>query len=349
MKRYFIHNAFFRLLTPLVYGVMAYLLVLLINNHVSQLNDFFSSQEVYVFIVLMYLSLESMRAVIVLLDKFLPERYLPVRVPVQFIITTLLSVGLVFLGLHLYFKYGVGFSMSGVQTLIFLILFTVTALLYNILYFSNHYLQKENTLKLSIEKQQQEVLEAEMVEFKNDVNPELLYESLESLITLMYRDVEQAEEYIDCLASAYRYVLSNRHKELVPVATELEAAKNLVKLLNEKHFGQLRLESSLEAAELDAMLIPGSLPIIIESLVRNTIISRFEPMIIRCYWEDDYITIQSKLNDRLLQHPNTELAMNRLQRSYSLYSDLTLIKVKAYEENYIKLPVIRVAEEITTY
>jgi len=349
MKRYFIHNPFFRLLTPLVYGVMAYLLILLINNNVSQLNDFFSSQEVYVCIVLMYLSLESMRLIIVLLDRLLPEQYVRARIPVQFVITTMVSVGLVYAGLYFYFKYGVGFSMSGVQALIFLILFTVTALLYNLLYFSNHFLQKENTLKLTIEKQQQEVLEAEMVEFKNDVNPELLYESLESLIALMYRDVDQAEEYIDCLASAYRYVLSNRHKELVPVATELEAARNLVKLLNEKYFGQLRLESTLEGDELEATLIPGSLPIIIESLVRNTIVSRFEPMIIRCYWQDDYITVQSKLNDRLLQHPNTELAMNRLQRSYSLYSDLTLIKVKAYEENYIKLPVIRVAEEIATY
>lgn len=349
MKRYFIHNAFFRLLAPIVYGALAYLLILLISNNVAQVNDFFSGQEVYVCIGLVYVSLESMRVIIILLDKFLPERYLPLRVPVQFLITTVVSVGLVSVGLHLYFQYVVGFSMSGVQVLIFSILFTVTALLYNILYFSNHFLQKENTLKLNLEKQQQEVLEAEMMEFKNDVNPDLLYESLESLITLMYRDVDLAEEYIDCLASAYRYVLSNRHQELVPLAQELEAAKNLVKLLNEKHFGQLRLESTLDADDLNAMLIPGSLPIIIESLVRNTIISRFEPMVIRCYLEEDYITLQSKLNDRLIVHPNTEMALSRLQRSYAMYSDLTMIKVKAYEENYIKLPVIRVAEEITTY
>jgi hypothetical protein len=347
MKRYFIHNPFFRLLAPAVYGVLSYFLILLINNNVTQVKDFYSSEEVYSNIALTYLSYESMRIVILLLDRFLPEQYSRMRMAFQLILATIVSVGLVLIGLNLYFKYIVGFSISNTQVLTFGIIYTVTSLLYNILYFSNHYLQMENTVKINAERQHHEVLEMEMMEFQNDINPDLLFESLESLINLIYRDVEQAEEYIDCLASAYRYVLTNRQQELVPVAVELDAARNLVKLLNEKHFGQLRFESSLVPDELKATLIPGSLPVIIESLVRSTIVSRFEPMIIRCYLEDDYITIQSKLNDRLIINPNAELALARLQKSYSLYSDQPMIKVKAYEENYIKLPVIRVAEELT--
>ncbi len=253
---------------------------------------------------------------------------------------------MVLTGLSLYFEKVLKFSISGTQMLIFGLLYLVTAVLYNILYFSNFYLQKENTVRLAAEKQQRDVLEVEMTEFRNDINPDLLYESLENLIALMYRDIDQAEEYIDCLASAYRYVLTNRQQELVPVSVELNAAQNLIKLLNEKYFGQLRLESSLDDEDLQAMLIPGSLPVIIESMVRNTIVSRFEPLIIRCYLEDDYITLQSKLNDRLVFHSNSDLSLARLQRSYALYSEQPMIRVKAYEENYIKLPVIRVAEEI---
>ena len=347
MKKYFIHNPFFRLIAPAVYGILTYLLILLINNNVTQVNDFYSSEEVYSNIALTYLSYESIRIVILLLDRFLPAKYDRMRMVIQLILATIVSVGLVLIGLNLYFKYIVGFSISTTQVLTFGIVYTVTSLLYNILYFSNHYLQKENTVKINAEKQHHEVLEMEMMEFKNDINPDLLFESLESLINLIYRDVEQAEEYIDCLASAYRYVLTNRQQELVPVAVELDAARNLVRLLNEKHFGQLRFESTLDPDQLKATLIPGSLPVIIESLVRSSILSRFEPMIIRCYLEDDYITIQSKLNDRLIQNPNAELALVRLQKSYSLYSDQPMIKVKAYEENYIKLPVIRVAEELT--
>jgi LytS/YehU family sensor histidine kinase len=160
----------------------------------------------------------------------------------------------------------------------------------------------------------------------------------------MYKNVEQAEEFIDCLASAYRYVLRNRSEELVATGVELEAARNVIALLNQRHFGQIRFEPSMDVNDLKALLIPGSLPVIIEGLVRNTIISPFEPLTIRCYLEDDYITIQSKLNDKLSLNPSAELAFARLQQSYSFYSDQPMIKVKAYEENYIKLPVINVGE-----
>ncbi len=346
MKRYFIHNPLFRIVAPPIYGVLVYFLVLLINNNVSSIKDLFVSQEGYVCIGLSYATFEFIRFAIVLINRVLRHRSDSFRIPFQFMVTSVLSVLLVVFCLKMYFRYYVGFSISTNQLMIFIVIFGVTALLYNLLYYSNYYLQKENTLKLNAEKQQRDVLELEMLEFKNDINPDLLYESLENLIGLMYRDVEQAEEYIDSLASAYRYVLTNRQQELVSVKTEIEAARTLVKLLNEKYYGQLKFESTLEEDELEYMLIPGSLPVILEGMIRNTIITRFEPFVIRCYIEDEYITIQARLNDRLMMNSSSEVALARLQKSYSLYSDLPLIKVKAYQENYVKLPVIRVAEEI---
>jgi LytS/YehU family sensor histidine kinase len=348
MKRYFIHNPVFRIVAPAVYGVLLYLLILLINNNVTEVNALFSSQELYVMIGLSYLSIEICRTVIVLLNRFVKESESKVRaIILQVTATTVLSVGAVIGSIILYFDYALGFSISTTQLWIFSIIFIVTSLLYNILYLSNYYLHKENTLRLNAEKQQRQVLELEMQEFKNDINPDLLYESLEGLIALMYRDLDQAEEYIDCLASTYRYVLSNRQLELVKVSEEINAAQNIVKLLNEKNNGLIKFQSSLHESEVEALLIPGSLPLIIESLVRNTIINRFEPFLIQCYIEDDYITIQSKLNDKLMLHQASEHAFARLQKSYSLYSDLPLIKVKAYQENYIKLPLITFEAELT--
>jgi len=347
MKRYFIHNPFFRLLAPVVYGVLIYLLILLINNTVTQINELFSGQEVYICMALSYLSFESNRLVIVLLDKFLRGKYLLLRIPVQLIFSTVISTMLVIISISIYFIYVLGFSMAGTQLLLFGIIYLITSLLYNVLYFSNDYLKRENTLKLTAEKQQREVLEMEMAEFRNDINPDLLYESLENVISLMSKKNDEAEEYIDYLASAYRYVLTNRQRELILLRSEVDAAQNIIRLLNEKYFGQLKLEIGLQEADMGFQLIPGSLPIAIECIVRNTIISNQEPLLIRCYLEDDeYLIIQSRLNDKLIPHTESTMALNRLQKSYTLYSERPLIQVKAYEENYIKLPVLRIAEEV---
>lgn len=347
MKKYFIHNPFFRLFAPAVYGILIYLLILLVNNNVMHVKDFFSEQEVYICVALTYLSFESIRIVIVLLDKFLSRKYLLLRVPIQFFLTIIVSTITVMTGLGLYFAYVIGFSMANTQLIGFTVIYSLTALLYNLLYYSNDYLHRENTLKLTSEKQQREVLEMEMAEFKNDINPDLLYESLENVISLMNKKNDQAEEYIDYLASAYRYVLTNRQRELISLHSEIEAGRNIVRLLNEKYFGQLKLDVALNENDLSVQLIPGSLPIVIECIVRNTIISTQQPLVIRCYLEDEeYLIVQSKLNDRLIQHTESALALARLQKSYTMYSDRPLIQVKAYEENYIKLPILRVAEEV---
>jgi hypothetical protein len=349
MKKYFIHHPVFRIVAPVIYGLIVYLMILLISNTVGQVTVIFSTKEVYVCIGLTYLTFETIRILLVLLSKYYAGQSSTMQLVIQLTTTTLIPVGLVMISLSIYFHYFVGFGMTDTQFLIFMLIYLTTALLYNLLYLSDYYLQKENTLKLQAEIQHKEILEMEMLEFQHDINPDLLYESMENLIGIMYRDVDKADDYIDSLASAYRYVLTNRHHELISVEEELEAGRNVIKLLNEKYFGQLRLEANIDSGDLQSKLIPGSLPLLVESVVRNSIVTRFEPFVITCYREDDYLVIQSKLNDRLKTYPGSDLAFTRLQKSYSLYTDLPLIKVKAYQENYIKLPILQVEETLSIH
>ncbi len=70
MKKIFINNAFFRILFPIVYGIIVYLLILLINNSIDTLNETFLTQEVYISIVLTYLVMESNRLLIKVTEKY---------------------------------------------------------------------------------------------------------------------------------------------------------------------------------------------------------------------------------------------------------------------------------------
>jgi len=345
MQSYFFSNTIFRLIAPAVYGTVVYLLILLVNNNVLQINDLFVTQELYVCILLTYVSFESLRIGIIIFDRISIQRSSVLRISLQLVATTSVSVCIVIALLSLYFNLVVGFSISTAQIIMFSVVFSVTAVLYNILYLSHVYLHKENTLRINAERDQRTVLETEILEYRNDINPDLLFESLENLIGIMYKDVEKAEDYIDCLATAYRYVLTNRSYELVPVGDELAAAGNILKLINERSPGLLVLESLLKEKDIDGMLIPGSLPVIMEYIARNSIIASGETFRIALYAEEDYLIIETYLNDRLTLHQPSELAFQRLQRSYSLYTELPVVKVKAYQQNYIKLPVIRVGEE----
>jgi hypothetical protein len=112
MKKYFIHNAFFRLLAPPVYGVLIYLIILLINNSLLQVNELFSSEEVYMCIGLTFLCFESARIVIFLLNRFLKGKYAKTRLLIQLIAGTIVPTVLVMLAISLYFTYVIGFSIA---------------------------------------------------------------------------------------------------------------------------------------------------------------------------------------------------------------------------------------------
>ncbi len=133
MKKLFIHNPIFRICSAPVYGVLVYLLILLVNNNLSDLTKIFSNQELYVCIGLSYLSLESLRLSIILSNRVLKQMRLRQRTVIQSLVSLIISLLVVYAGVVAYFQWVVGFSVSITELQIFLVIFGFTALLYNVL------------------------------------------------------------------------------------------------------------------------------------------------------------------------------------------------------------------------
>ncbi|GHN02006.1 hypothetical protein WSM22_34950 [Cytophagales bacterium WSM2-2] len=332
----------------MLYGVLVYLLILLVNNNLNELVTSFSNKELYVCIALSYLSLESIRASIIFLGKWfekLPQKY---RAMVQTLLSLCISLLIVYAGVFSYFKWVEGYTVGWYDLRNFFVIFGFTAVLYNILYSSNAYLLRENTVQLNLENKLREKVEADFATFKNNINPDFLYESLESILQSLYVDVNDAEDQVDLLASIYRYQLMHRDKELVSLADELNALRNLVALFNFRNNDRIQLNSRLDAM-FDAHVVPGSLLIAVDAIIRNTLMSRDQSLLaITLYEEEDgYIVLQHKLNDKLILHEESLQAFARIQRVYSFFSDIPFVQVKAYGENYIKFPAVKITEAST--
>ena len=343
MNRLFIHNPFFRLCAPPAFGVMVYLLIILINNTVEDVNELFNNQELYVCIGLSFISFESMRLIIWFLDRRSQEKSVEVKVAYQVILTLLISLILIGLSISAYFRYVIGFSIGNSELNIFLLIFGAAGLLYNTLCFSQIFLFRENKSRIEQEQSLSENLESEFVAFQNDVNPDLLYESLENLILALHQSADKAEEYIDCLASIYRHSIVNRDKELISLHEELRALDQLVCVLNHKFQNLIHVDLST-LSKKESLIIPSALLVSMDAIVRNTLISTVVPLEVKFYYEDGYLIMSHHINDRLQLHQHSIDAFMRLQRSYSFFSEIPFVQVKANRENYIKFPVMTASE-----
>jgi hypothetical protein len=345
MKKIFIHNPFFRIFAPPVFGVFVYLIILLVNNDVARIGILVTNEEVYVSMVLSLISFESMRLTLVLLNRFsLPKGN---KIAIQVLVTTAASVAIVLLAISSYYKWVIGFDISQRELWLFGIIFALTSLLYCALYIGNQYMQVENTLRIDQEHKLRESLESEFLSFRQEINPDLLYDSLEELILCLHKKTDTAEELIDSLAALYRYQLIHRQKEFVSLGEEVNAVQHLIRLANQKHKNTIRWINKVEdAASIE--LMPGALITAVDSILRNTLISADAPLTLTLSREDEeYFVLHHDLNDKLQLHPESMEAFQRLQRSYSVYSDRPFVQVKAGRENYIKFPMISVDHSVT--
>jgi len=338
----FHNNIVFRITWPLLFGALIYLLILLLNNNLNQLGTSFFSQELAFTVGITYMVFEVNKYVIVLADKL---SSIGITLLINILVTALVVAGTV----TFYFLVILGFSSMGIfseELTTFTIIFCGVSLVYNSMVIGNQYLFRENQDLISSERILTENLELELIKYQNDVNPDLFYDSLESLISLLRKDPFEAEDYIDKLALVYRHILSNKNAELTNFDKELDAVRNLVFLLNEKYGNTIQLINNLDEQISDKwVVVPGSLAKLVESVIRGTIITTIQPLnLILEFESDDYFVLCHKLNQKLRTEDDNTI--NDIQVAYSIFTEKPVITIKAYGENHIKIPILVLDEAL---
>ena len=104
MKKLFVHHPFFRLLSPLFCGVIVYLLILLLNNDIEQIQDGFFNEELYFCIGLSYLIQEFSRILLLLFKRYLSDKLSLLSILLQVVLSMMLCVVLSTISIQLYFR-----------------------------------------------------------------------------------------------------------------------------------------------------------------------------------------------------------------------------------------------------
>lgn len=334
MNKLFIHNSLFRLFSPVFSGVIVYLLILLINNDVEQLQEQFLGEELYVCIGLSFLIQEFSRGLLVLFKR-LPSTLNPLfEILMQIVSSILLCAVLVTLSISLYYNYVLGFSPSSTELWLFNSIFCCVSIIYVLLYISHQYLYKINTKKLNNEYVRKQLIEDDFVQFKRGINPTLLFECLEAIIVLIRNKSDEVDGLIDHMAMVYRYILSKKSKQLVLIDEELNTLDELVQLFNYLPFRNVVIDKKINSSFL---MIPGSLLILIENIVRTTIDTSAFILRIDIVEKDEFLMISYIKNDKIISDFNTSGLMD-IKRRYAIYSEENVLIENSHDKRIISIP-----------
>jgi sensor histidine kinase YesM len=329
------------LVAPVFVGFLAYLFVLLFFDSISQLTEVFFGKEAILCIALAYTLFEILQFSISQVEQRFTNPGSLWRIIFQFLLGLVVSILAVSTVIYTYFEYLIGISEFETELTVLNVAFAIISLGYNTLYFNVYFLNRENKKRLQKEEFMKRNLEYELETFKKQINPNFLYESLESLIPLIHHSPEQAEDLIDTLAGAYRYTLNSQKDELVPLSQETKALEEFVSILNHKYQNQISLTIETEQCENGKSIIPNTLQWLLQYIVKTTIINTTQPLNIKIYCEQEgYIVVENKLNLKLKTEKSAKNGFDRAQKSYFFFTHTPIVQVRVEGYQYIKIPPV---------
>lgn len=180
---------------------------------------------------------------------------------------------------------------------------------------------------------------------KNQVNPHFLFNSLNSLSSLIRKDIDLSEKFIQKLSSVYRYILDNREKELVPLASELEFVNNYFFLQQLRDGEKVTLKN--ETGDISGLQIaPVSIQLLIENALKHNISTRKQPLEITIHMEGiDKITVRNNLQKKPLLEHSSKIGLKNLNERCRLILDREIEVVETIDEFVVKTPLKIVADE----
>ncbi len=185
-----------------------------------------------------------------------------------------------------------------------------------------------------------EALALEYEALKNQVNPHFLFNTLNTLSSLVHKDPDLSEKFIKQLSEVYRYVLEQKDKEIVSLSTELKFVESYIYLQKIRYGNNLKVEINIFENK-NKMIIPLSLQMLVENAIKHNIISEEKPLYINISSEnDDYIVVKNNLQKKTVIKSMGNMGLKNIKSRYEFLTDKTVFIENNSKYFIVKIPLL---------
>lgn len=198
-----------------------------------------------------------------------------------------------------------------------------SAILFNMFYYA---LRQKKELENSVNKLKKEVVTSKYKSLKSQISPHFLFNSLNTLTSLMYEDRDLASDFVSRLASCYRYILDNREEDLVSLEKELSFLDSFIFMMNVRHEGALDISTDIRISPKDYVIPILTLQMLVENALKHNYYSKEKPLKVSIIGVDDHkILIQNNIHIRKQKEESTKLGLKNIQNRYAFYTNQKVI------------------------
>jgi len=123
-----------------------------------------------------------------------------------------------------------------------------------------------------------ENLQSQLEGLKGQVNPHFLFNSLNSLSSLISDDPEKAEKFLDEMSKVYRYLLRTNEDGLTSLESEMQFINSYFHLLKTRYGDGLEMEIRINEKYNCYQVPPLTLQMLVENAVKHNMILKDSPL-----------------------------------------------------------------------
>ncbi|HEY0750302.1 MAG TPA: histidine kinase [Chitinophagaceae bacterium] len=193
-----------------------------------------------------------------------------------------------------------------------------------------------------------EYTQSQLLGLKSQMNPHFLFNSLNTLSSLIHEDPEHAEEFLDEMSKVYRYLLKTNDEQLVSLHTELQFIKSYYYLLQSRMGDALSLNIEVQESKKELLLPPLTLQLLLENIVNNNCISKSEPLSITIAEDGDWLEIKNNVQPKVSGGcVEIDIAgIENISNKFLLLCQKKVELVQTATRNMIRIPLIQNEPEL---
>lgn len=265
---------------------------------------------------------------------------------IMFLLLTALFLSLLFWGYEALNFYRYTFNQSGFTWAILSI-----GILNVFITFLMEGLAKFESWKASLKETEQLYMtykQGQLMALKSQVNPHFLFNSLNTLSSLISDEPEEAEKFLDEISKVYRYMLRNDDDQLVSLSEELQFVHSYFQLLKARYGEAIKLEVNVDAARQDLLVPPLCLQVIMENALNQNVVSKSTPLLVSIYTNNEnFVVIKNNIQPKVVTVPlDQEAGVDNLVNKYQLLNERAVVIKETATERQICLPLISKKEEV---
>ncbi|MEO1254362.1 MAG: histidine kinase [Bacteroidota bacterium] len=181
---------------------------------------------------------------------------------------------------------------------------------------------------------------------QNQMSPHFLFNSLNTLATIIPEDSNIAVSFTEKLSEVYRYILQNKDRELVDLREEIDFVKSYLFLLRMRYPDNLSFAFDISERYFGLTIPPLTIQMLVENAIKHNVVSKAKPLHIDVYIENGKsIIVKNNLQRKESLAKSTKTGLENIRNRYKILGGKDIDVITSASNFMVAVPLINLLEE----